>query len=473
MSVGRNDPCPCGSGKKYKKCCLAKDEEATRKEAAALPVPAAKLEAPARQERPKPPPDPRIEAWNARYDEFEAADYEERVAILNRTLDEPELMDEEMAFEMFNQLFEQAAENNDRDRYDSLIESLRERLPDVYREEAHFLLENRITNALAMKRTELVDSLARELAPLAGDQIDTWNRVESRLAYHGYLSTLVEAMRLAWPNVRESDEIVPWGTNEFADQAGRYEMLHYIALTAEPRGGDPVLLEKLRFFFGEEFEPERVAETMGWLTGQTRRQWTMEDFKLEPPRSRTRGEWDDEEEDEEEIDPADQNLFDLTLQFVRYAHSAEGVPYTKAELARRELYRFITERHAGELEYRESMLDSALRSAGQKREPIRKYNRYDHLLCPDSERLDHFLAEMLQMLNYRPHNVAATMQMVPAWMRILQTEGLVDAALRKQTLDGLQQLATNLLKIFNSMHADPSLAEAIKRWPEDAEKEPQ
>ena len=26
--VGRNDPCPCGSGKKYKKCCLAKEEEA-------------------------------------------------------------------------------------------------------------------------------------------------------------------------------------------------------------------------------------------------------------------------------------------------------------------------------------------------------------------------------------------------------------------------------------------------------------
>ncbi|MBC7238419.1 MAG: SEC-C domain-containing protein, partial [Chloroflexi bacterium] len=23
--VGRNDPCPCGSGKKYKKCCMLKD----------------------------------------------------------------------------------------------------------------------------------------------------------------------------------------------------------------------------------------------------------------------------------------------------------------------------------------------------------------------------------------------------------------------------------------------------------------
>ena len=28
--TGRNDPCPCGSGKKYKRCCLAKDEEAER-----------------------------------------------------------------------------------------------------------------------------------------------------------------------------------------------------------------------------------------------------------------------------------------------------------------------------------------------------------------------------------------------------------------------------------------------------------
>ena len=23
LKIGRNDPCPCGSGKKYKKCCLA------------------------------------------------------------------------------------------------------------------------------------------------------------------------------------------------------------------------------------------------------------------------------------------------------------------------------------------------------------------------------------------------------------------------------------------------------------------
>jgi tetratricopeptide (TPR) repeat protein len=35
--IGRNDLCPCGSGKKYKKCCMASDEAAARP---AKPAPA-------------------------------------------------------------------------------------------------------------------------------------------------------------------------------------------------------------------------------------------------------------------------------------------------------------------------------------------------------------------------------------------------------------------------------------------------
>ena len=30
MTIGRNDPCTCGSGKKYKKCCRERDEEQAR-----------------------------------------------------------------------------------------------------------------------------------------------------------------------------------------------------------------------------------------------------------------------------------------------------------------------------------------------------------------------------------------------------------------------------------------------------------
>ncbi len=36
--TGRNEPCPCGSGKKYKQCCLAKDEAAARAARPAQPA---------------------------------------------------------------------------------------------------------------------------------------------------------------------------------------------------------------------------------------------------------------------------------------------------------------------------------------------------------------------------------------------------------------------------------------------------
>jgi hypothetical protein len=52
---GRNDPCHCGSGQKYKKCCLAKDEADARSELAAAEAErqkAAAAEAPADDDAP-------------------------------------------------------------------------------------------------------------------------------------------------------------------------------------------------------------------------------------------------------------------------------------------------------------------------------------------------------------------------------------------------------------------------------------
>ena len=50
-NLGRNDPCHCGSGKKYKQCCLGKDEEQARaartKAAAEAPAPPAEDATPA------------------------------------------------------------------------------------------------------------------------------------------------------------------------------------------------------------------------------------------------------------------------------------------------------------------------------------------------------------------------------------------------------------------------------------------
>lgn len=45
MSIGRNDPCYCGSGKKYKRCCLEKDQAAEREARRAVAQETEELEA--------------------------------------------------------------------------------------------------------------------------------------------------------------------------------------------------------------------------------------------------------------------------------------------------------------------------------------------------------------------------------------------------------------------------------------------
>jgi hypothetical protein len=57
MKTGRNDPCPCGSGRKFKKCCVAKESEAF---AAAVAAGAAADQAVAGD---KPPARPSTKTW--------------------------------------------------------------------------------------------------------------------------------------------------------------------------------------------------------------------------------------------------------------------------------------------------------------------------------------------------------------------------------------------------------------------------
>lgn len=55
MTIGRNEPCPCGSGQKYKKCCLAKDaaaEAATLASSAPTSTESKRVETPGAAARP-------------------------------------------------------------------------------------------------------------------------------------------------------------------------------------------------------------------------------------------------------------------------------------------------------------------------------------------------------------------------------------------------------------------------------------
>ncbi|MBT9149131.1 MAG: hypothetical protein DDT27_00553 [Dehalococcoidia bacterium] len=446
MKSGRNDPCRCGSGRKYKKCCLSKAQEARH------------ISQPEKEPLPSLPLDPYIEAINARWSEFKAKDYEAQIALFTNMLDEAELMDGEMAFDMLTIIYERSVERDERDRFDALVERLRERLPDVYDERSHYFLTWHIRNALATGQLEAVPALVHEMAMIAETEIDAFNNVIDMLAYHGQLSVLVQAMRLAWPSVKDSANIVPWGINEFAERTSNYIIFDHLECHSSLDPQDPKWSEQLEVYV--RMDPEQFPRYMAHLTGQWESRWTMGDLE---------GDVFDEFTEDEKVqapDPARQNLFFLTVEFLGYLRRQEGVPYPKGELARERILRYILNRHDGELEPRESPLEAALRPSGERRRHKPKPRRPDHPLCPDRSTLERYFVRLLNFINPQRYKVAATFELLPAWLRFLESRQLIDAQQREKTLHELQGLAIELIKVWKRYPGDPALQREMERWRE-------
>ncbi len=481
MNIGRNDICHCGSGKKYKKCCLSKDEEAVRQDAAKprAPIPL-RLISPDRDYShrsgdgncshvppdatfiPASEPDPYFEAWDERWEKFEAADYEEQIALFTQTLDDPPSplapalvtgMDDELAFSMLNEIFFQTIKHNERDRFDALTESLRERDPRVYQENAHFILTWRITNALVSGRFDLASALIRKLAPIVNQAFDIWNHVREQMAYYGQLPALIEAMRLSWPSIRDSREIKPLAVGEYRALCAHMETLNNLEEVGEPRIEDPAFRERLRFFMDddENFDYAQQSLWIDCLVGRNNHPWTLDDFKIElhiqPQRN-----------DEEilktllssEPNHGLRNLSNLTARFIHYLHKEEGTSYVKAELARDEIYTLIAKREMNR------------RRPGQ----ARKRESSGNPLAVSSQDLEARLALLLESLIPSPYKAAALMESAPAWMRFLESQQLIDADLCRRRLRDFEPIANNLIETLDRDPTDPRISLALKRQAE-------
>ena len=122
--IGRNDPCHCGSGKKYKRCCLEEDQEGERfvREATAAALAAEQAE------------EDEFYEWSARLDE-------ESNAVID-LIDAGKLDDAEKAA---HQLIADYPEVHDGyDRLGMVYEARKEpkKAADCYRKVVEFLAEN-------------------------------------------------------------------------------------------------------------------------------------------------------------------------------------------------------------------------------------------------------------------------------------------------------------------------------------------
>lgn len=398
--------------------------------------------------------DPRVEALDARWQEFEELDYEGQIALFLQTLDEDylavdgeddwvddegktALMDAETAFAMLGAIHEQGIERGNDGRFVSLLESLRERLPEVYGQDAHYYLEWRIAHALATGQGGAIPALLDDLAETADRDIDIFNKVIEQLAYQGQLSILVEAMRRAWPRVKESDNIVPWGVAEFAEQAGTYEIFGVLERGLPDDGVEAELPSRIETY--HEIDPEALTRYLGHITGRTQRSWIPGDFEFLERRS-------------EAGDPQAENLFHLGVEFLGYLRREEGVSYPKGELARQQIQAYLLERSG-------KSPDSA-RGGKAKRSPPQSIPAAG--LCPDRDTLEPYLARLMGSLFPQRYKAAALMDLMPAWLRFLESRRLIDAEQRESARVGLRELADPLRRIWEVYRFDPALLEGLK-----------
>ena len=455
--TGRNDPCPCGSGKKYKNCCLSKDRARQAQKTAVNK----QQQPPKETTYPDPAELDTNDAWvlsedeeitpllqriNSFWDDFIDTPYEHQWAVTNKMLsEEPELCDGEMVFEIANDLFGQAIAAGEIDRYKALLNQFEEIAPESYAEELHYILDWRVQIALIEGNDDDVARYFYQFSPLAGDQLDIYYRIISALTYHGKLTILHEGMRQARPFVADGGSLVEWAYDEYTEKLGDIETIHLLDQNPSLSADDPLLQQRLAEY-ELTMDSELLTLILDHRTGRKTPSWTPDDFKFSGRKKN---------------DPAKRAFALLLAAFTHYAHVEEGIPRTKAEMAGDEISNYIAQRHAGELD--EDDFDYEF---GRRPRRKRRKKTY-YALRPDAKTLDRYMAQLMGFMSFRYYETYALFELIPVWLRFLTKYELLDEKTRLQIIKEMNYLKDPIIEIATNKVTDPTLKLNVVDWPYD------
>ena len=423
---GRNDPCPCGSGKKYKKCCLRKELQQQADAHAAVEETTPALVAVAEEER-----DVLEEQRDEWFELFIDAPYEEKWALVDQVLsDTQELLDGEMLFEIGDALMARVVEHNDLDRFEQLLDTLESARPDAFAAEIAYFADWRFDVALLRSDWERADQLFLEAASLIRKDGDLFHEMVTALQYHGRLDGLIAGMRKAFPYLGKD-----WLVEDFAEKLAGYEIVNLLAQNSGLTAEDPVLQERLEPL-DIEFDPDVLNQRLEYHSGRRVPEWTPDDFV--PSFSA-----------ELNGDRAVRNLGMLLHAWAYYLHDGEGLTSSKAEMVRTLLFDYLIWRYGDDLEE-------------IKAEYNRRPKRGEPILYPDHATLDPYLRELVGFMNSGVYEASALMETLPSWLRFLQKHDLIDDEHRAKVEQQLRSLYGNLLKFIEASSYDPALVENLR-----------
>jgi len=441
-TTGRNEPCPCGSGKKYKKCCLNKDQAEQRAQREAQ-----KLLPPASADAWREEPDEWDEAheWEEDpymkelYSRFDTADFAERLAIFREMMSQNQGTADDL-FDIFAVLQESATDDTARRKLNNILVELRRQRPDCWEDNLGFYVHSFLANALATDDTSKIGAYFLEASRQPARHIDYYSQTIDLLAYHGRHRELTEGLRLALPLVDKADNLMSWVADDIASRLIDCEILAWVE--ADRSEGDFIALQRIAEKIQPDIDPEILRTYAEHLAGR------------EKPSAKIH------RDEKNRLDLT--QLSFLTAAFAGYLSREFGIAGITALLAGRELCHYFSRREAGDLKPVKRSRFAAKSRGTKKHKGVAP-----HALLPDPETLDRFFASQLHLLSHADHAMAALALNLPAWGDFLEAQNLLEPDAGKEHLSLLAPVIRTLFQIFEKNSDDPTLAPALQDvWPD-------
>jgi hypothetical protein len=400
--IARNAPCPCGSGRKYKKCCLGTERPAP------LPEPRAR-EASEWDVAPGSPgfdvvADDEPESdddrfWRLFWDRLHRAPIDQKIALAEEVIEHRQDFNGEAAFSLVEALVDPFRRTGRPEEIDRVIRRIEERRPEAYADESHWMSFWRAENAVFRPDGDLATPVAALLEdPARG--FDEFFRLADRLRYHGRVQELAPAMLRALPRVESCSGIMEHGKWEYREIAFSLLLHRHLAENPDLQPDDPTMLAETAPV--RDMESDWLERVVLHVNGRPGRRWTRDEFARATPR-----------------EFAD-SVFLLTSEFSLVLHERHAWPRSRAELGREMLGRYLAERYS-----------DRDRTRGRKRDA----RRSPYVLLPEPASADRFMASYLDFLGALPYRVAAFSQALPAWLLFLVEREL---AIAEDDVSGLR-----------------------------------
>ena len=453
-NLGRNDPCHCGSGRKYKHCHLQQDREQSRRE-----------QLPPMPETPGPPVSPRppeveseieglehpLEAeetdaeLDARWEQFEEADLDGQVELFTESLTAGKL-DAEETFEMLTSIRGEMNPTHNpqsRIRYAELVGRLRDEAPELYRQNVPYYHSNLINDAITDTRWEAIPELLAPFAINPEDDIDIFFNIMDTLMYHGQIQPLIHVMGESWQKVMDSDDIMPWGIDEFGGKLMSLIFFNYMETTETPQIDDAALCDATAPY--GQLNDEWLEMAIRHLSASTPTSWQQEDF----------GESVDAEKWQN-------NVQCLLLDFMADQKNRNGVPLSRSEFVRNFLSSLLYEQMAAPAGGQRQRRSSRGRRPRKRSSRSRLSESYQSPLVPNYESLDKALAEFFGFLNLQVYKAGAVVELLPAYLHFLARLNLIHPTEMDTALERLRPIASSVIELLEHSAGEPHLVEAIK-----------